>query len=347
MVNGVILADRQVDAASMPALSVAGRRRARMVPVSRRGPVLQAARGADPALGLYGLDLTAGCGHGCTYCHIRGTSRFPGDGLVRFDPATNERLVAMLDSLPEPPRQVVLSPSSDPLPPDREVRAETLRVARTLLERGIPVTIMTRGRIGRRLVELLAEHRSIVRVAVGTFTRDRDLACALEPNAAAPDVRLRGIARLLEAGVPVEVRVEPLISGLTDTRENLAPLFGRLASLGVSEIVTHYLFLPARGGDRLAESLARFGWAERVLDGFVGGPAFVLGSVGATKHLPVEVRRAGLARLLSWGAEFGLRVRTGRAQNPDLPRGDGFGTAPAPVSTPPARWRPEPSLVSA
>ncbi|MFO0956873.1 MAG: radical SAM protein [Isosphaeraceae bacterium] len=161
--------------------------------MSRRGPVLQAARGVDPSLGIYGLDLTAGCGHGCTYCYIRGTARYPGEGLMRFDPATQERLVAMLDSMPRPPRQVVMSPASDPLPPDRDVRAEALRVARTLLERGIPVSIMTRGRVGRRMIELLARYPKLARVAVGISTRSRELTWALEPNAAPPDVRLQGI----------------------------------------------------------------------------------------------------------------------------------------------------------
>lgn len=335
-----------------PALStVAGRHRARLIPVSRRGPILQPARGVDPALGVYGLDLTAGCGHGCTYCYVRSNSRFPGEGLIRFDPATSERLLEFLDAMPRPPRQVVLSPLSDPLPPDREVRAEALRVARILLERGISVAIWTRGRIGRPLLELLAKYPDRARVSVGIMTRDRALTGALEPNAAAPEVRLRGIGRLLSSGVPVEVRVEPLIAGLTDTRENLAPLFSRLAALGVSEVVAHYLFLQARGNDRLFESLERFGWGTKVEDGFEGGPAFALGSVGTTKHLPLEVRRAGLARLLAWGAEFGLRVRTGQAQNPDLPRGDGSRPEPIPAPEPRQRARTirssEPILASA
>lgn len=349
MVDGAVQALPFIEAA--PRFSVAGRRRARLIPVSRRGPVLQASRGHDPALGIYGLDLTAGCGHGCTYCYIQGTSRYPGEGLIRFDPATNERLVAMLDAMPSPPRQVVLSPASDPLPPDRDVRAEAVRVTRTLLDRGIPVSIMTRGRIGRRMVELLAEHPGLVRVSVGLSTRNRELSSALEPNAAVPDVRLRGIGRLLSVGVPVDVRVEPVVAGLTDTRENIAPLFSRLASLGVQDVVAHYLFLLPRGNDRLVQSLSRFGWAERLSDGFEGGPAFAIGSVGTTKHLPVEVRRVGFARLLSWGAEFGLRVRTGQAQNPDFPRGDGSRLTTPADANPPARWRPsaatQPVLASA
>lgn len=298
----------------------AARRRARLFPVSRKGPVLQPAKGHDPHLGIYGLDLTAGCGHGCAYCHIRASSRYPGEGKILFDPSTTERLLAALERLSQPPRRVVLSPSSDPLPPDRDVRAETLRVVRTLLERSIPVQIMTRGRIGRPMIELLAAHATIARVAVGLSTLHFGLSRALEPAAAAPAIRLRDLERLVRAGVPVEVRAEPLIAGLTDTRENLAALFAALTHAGVRDVVTHYLFLHPAMLDTLTAALTPLGWAEKLQDSYAGGPMFTVGSVGTTKHLPVEVRRAALARLLSWGAEFGLQVSTGQAQNPDLPR---------------------------
>ncbi len=315
----------------------APRRRARLFPVSRRTPVLQIAKGVDPNLGIYGLDLTAGCGHGCAYCHIRGSVRFPGEGKVLFDPNTNERLIEALNKLGKMPSRVVLSPNCDPLPPDRDVRAETLRIVRTLLERKVPVQIMTRGRIGRPMVELLARHSDLVRVAVGVFTMERGLSAALEPLAAWPEVRLRGLAQLVREGVPVEARVEPLIAGLTDTRENLAPLFERLASIGVTDVISHYLFLlPAMEGP-VRQALARFGWSEKLTEDYDEGPAFAVGSIGTTRHLPVDVRRGGLARLLTWGAEFGLNVRTGQAQNPDLPK---IETLSRPASATPLKARP-------
>lgn len=316
-----------------------GRRRARLLPVSRKGPVLQAARGADPDAGLFGVDLTAGCGLGCSFCHIRGSARYPGEETILFDPATTERLTAELEQRTAPPKVVVLSPKSDPLPPDREVRFETLRVVRTLLERGIAVRLMTRGRIGRPLRDLLAAHRDLVRVGVGLTTMNRPLSRALEPKAAVPAARVRVLAELAKAGVAVEVRLEPLIVGLTDTRANLVPLFQAVARAGVRDVIAHYLFLQPAMMASLAESLAPFGLSERVLEDYEGGPTFPVGSVGTTKHLPVDTRRVGLARLFSWGAEFGLDVRTGQAQNPDLPRSE-----PATlIAPPPPRERTQPT----
>ena len=292
-----------------------------LVPVSRRGPLLRPARGASPELGTFGLDLTAGCGHGCAFCHIRGSQLFPGEGRVLFDPGTAARLAATLDGMDRLPGLVVLSPTSDPLPFQREIREEAIRVVRILLDREIDVALVTRGRVPRELVTLLAEHPDRVRVAVGITTLGRHLSRLLEPRAAAPGSRLRGLARLIEAGVPVEARLEPLIAGLTDTRENLKPLFAGLARAGVRRVVAHYLFQHPAMLETLTEALAPLGLAERLVDDYQGGPVFAVGSLGPTKHLPLDARREGFARVFAWGAEHGLIVETGAAQNPDFHRG--------------------------
>ncbi len=287
-----------------------------VIRVARRGPVL---RPSPREPGLFGLDLTAGCLHGCAYCHIRGSGRYPGDDRVYFDPSTTLALEATLDDLGDAVRWVVMSPTSDPLPPDRGVRAEAVRSARLLLERGIATTIMTRGRVPRALVDVLAAHPDLARVALGVTSLSKPLVRALEPRAASPRGRLRDLARLTKAGVEVEVRLEPMIAGLTDTRENLEPLFRALSRAGARRVVTHYLFLHHAMTAPLGEALAPLGWSERLQDDFAGGPAFSVGSIGTTKHLPREVRQQGLARIVAWGASHGLIVATGSAQNPDLP----------------------------
>src|SRR5436305_740687 len=96
----------------------------RLVRVARRGPLL---RPSPTSVGVYGLDLTAGCLHDCVYCHIKSSSRYPGDDRVLFDPFTSEGIPEALDALELRPECVVLSPSSDPLPPNREVRNEAYK----------------------------------------------------------------------------------------------------------------------------------------------------------------------------------------------------------------------------
>jgi DNA repair photolyase len=289
----------------------------RLVRVARRGPLL---RPSPISVGVYGLDLTAGCLHGCVYCHIQSSSRIPVDGRILFDPFTSESLPEALDTLELRPECVVLSPSSDPLPPIRDVRLEAFRVIEGLLQRGIRVQIMTRGRFSRGLIDLLAKHRDLVKVAIGITTLDKTLSRILEPRATAPASRIRDIRRLIAAEIDVEVRLEPLSPGHTDTQENIRPLFQAISSAGARHVVAHYLYLHPTLEEQLETAFQPLPWGERLRDDFEGGHVFRLGSIGPTKHLPLELRRSGLARLISWGIASGLSVTTGSSQNPDLPK---------------------------
>jgi hypothetical protein len=225
------------------------------------------------------------------------------------------------------------------LPPLRPVQAETIRVCELALDRGLDLVLLTRGRVPRRLVKLLAAHPDQVRVGIGLFSLDKPLVRRLEPLAASPRGRLRDLVRLATAGVPVEVRLEPLIPGLTDTRENLAPVFRRLADAGITRVVAHYLFLhPGMQADFDA-AIAGLPSVPPTAELFEGGALASIGSLGTVKNLPREVRRDGLARIMAMGAEYGLEVSTGATQNPDLPRtpgGRGRTTRPGPSApTPP------------
>jgi hypothetical protein len=126
-----------------------------------------------------------------------------------------------------------------------------------------------------------------------------------------------------------------LIPALSDTRENLRPLFRELGRIGVRDVLVHYAFLQPAIIPSLRDALAPFGHSERLVDLYEGGPVFSVGEAGATKHLPLDARREGLARVISWGAEADLLVRTGPGQNPDLPR-----LSPETVALPPAPLAP-------
>jgi DNA repair photolyase len=285
--------------------------------VARRGPLL---RPSPVSPGVYGLDLTAGCDHGCPFCHIQVSARYPGKDRVLFDPRVVERLEDAFHALELQPKTVVLSPSSEPFPAQRAVRESSERVIDWLLARGIRIELLTRGRVSRRLVAKLAAHSGRVRVGMAFTTVDRKLTRILEPRAATPRGRLRTLTRLLEAGVAVDVRLEPLIAGLTDTEEVLRPLFRGLARAGVRNVVAHYLFVNSVITESLGAALSPLGWTERIGEAYQSGPVFGVGTLGPMKHLLRETRQAGLAHLSSLGAGFGLLVETGAAQNPDLRR---------------------------
>ena len=300
----------------------AGKNFAALTLVARRGPLL---RPSPTTPGVFGIDLTAGCLHACPFCHIRDLPRYPGDARVLFDPLVTGRLEEAIDGLAEAPRLVVLSPASDPLPARRDVRDAAHRVIEVLIRREVNILVMTRGRVSRSLAALLASRPDKAKVAIGLMTRDRPLSRLLEPAAASPIARIRAVERLTTAGVPVEIRLEPMIPGLTDTAENLRPLFSTLAGAGARKVVAHYLFQTPRAGERLVESLRPIGWSEKIVDQFATGPVFPVGSQRIAKHVPLDARKAGFAHLGALAAEFGLLIDTGSAQNPDLPRRERAG----------------------
>lgn len=288
-----------------------------LLAVRRREPVL---RVSPSAPGVYGVDLTAGCAHQCIYCPVRNAGRVDDVGRLPFDPFTAEGVAAAIGDGLSDVHTIVLGPLSDPLPPIRQVRAEAIRVAETVLDHGLKLLILTRGRFPRRLIELLGAHSDRARVALGLFTQNKALVRRLEPFAASPSGRVRDLGRLVQAGVPVEVRLEPLIPDVSDTRENLFPLFRQLRDAGVTQVVVHYMFMHNSVRFSVYDALEDEEIKERLQAAYETGPQLSVGSMGTVRNLPREIRQDGLARVMAWGAEFGLRVSTGAAQNPDLPQ---------------------------
>ncbi|MCA9258370.1 MAG: radical SAM protein, partial [Planctomycetales bacterium] len=84
----------------------------------------------------------------------------------------------------------------------------------------------------------LAAYRA-VRVALSLTTLDQSLARVMEPRTSAPAARLKAVARLKQAGVPVEVIVGPVVPGLNDSE---LPAILHAASEAGAE-AAHYLVL--------------------------------------------------------------------------------------------------------
>ncbi len=111
-----------------------------------------------------------------------------------------------------------------------------------------PVSIITRGRLVLRDVDLLAEIHADVGATVYfsiPFTSDSD-ARAIEPFAPPPSKRFETLAAVRAAGIPVGVMVAPIIPGLNDMQ--IADVLKRAAEAGA----THAGYQPLR----LAASVA-------------------------------------------------------------------------------------------
>ncbi len=286
----------------------------------RRGPALHPSPLGGPE-DVLALNLTGGCVHRCGFCSARAHPNYQGDEVIHVYTDTIERLDRELAGRPRLPRAVYVSPASDPFPPLAGVQEEAARVVAFLAGRGVETWLMTRGFIRPAAWDVLAAHRRLVRVTVPLMTLDRSLQRTLEPLAASPRLRLKQVRRLRELGIPVQVALEPLIPGVTDTRANLAPLLQALAGIGVSRVTAGYLFLRPRIQENLAKALQPLGLDEAVGDAFRGGPFLETGAVATAHYLPKPRRQRGYAALMALASELGIGVGISGLTNPDFQPG--------------------------
>lgn len=287
--------------------------RVRYVP--RQGPVLH----PTPLTGSAdapGLNLTRGCALGCAFCSVRASPGQPEDGGILFFTRTAEALDAELTASHPRPRAVFLSPGVDPFPDIPEVQKEVGRVVEVLAGHGVDAWLMTRGRIQQPALPVLAKHRERVRVTVPITTLDEGLHAILEPGALAPAGRLEQIALLRELGICVQVAIDPLIPGLTDSKESLADLLSAVKEAGIDQVTVSYLFLREKIGSQLRTELGER--AGEVVRAFTGGPLLSGNGLAAARYLPRARRQRGYATLMALAAGLGMSVSVSGLTNPDF-----------------------------
>ena len=166
-----------------------------------------------------------GCEHGCIYCYARPTHAWlglsPGLDFERrlfHKPDAAAQLRSELAAPGYRPATLVLGANTDPYQPIERRLGITRQILEVLSDCGHPIAITTKSALVLRDRDLLADMatRQLAAVQISITTLDDQLARTLEPRAASPRRRLRAIADLAAAGIPVGVLVSPLIPGLTD-----------------------------------------------------------------------------------------------------------------------------------
>jgi DNA repair photolyase len=167
-----------------------------------------------------------GCEHGCIYCYARPSHAYvdlsPGlDFETRlFYKADAARLLRAEISRPSyKPQPIMLGANTDPYQPVEKKLHVTRDVLEVLLQARHPLTIVTKGSLVLRDLDLLTEFasRNLVRVTVSLTTLDPELKRTLEPRTASPQARLRVISALAAARVPVGVLTAPMIPAVNDS----------------------------------------------------------------------------------------------------------------------------------
>jgi DNA repair photolyase len=184
------------------------------------------ARNQSPDVGFdRSINPYRGCEHGCVYCFARPSHAYLGlspgldfESRLFFKPRAAELLTAELSKPGYRCRPMGLGTNTDPYQPIERRLGITREVLGVLSRFNHPVTIVTKGALIQRDIDVLAPmaERRLASVAISVTTLDRGLARRMEPRAATPERRLETVRALSAAGIPVCVLTAPIIPGLND-----------------------------------------------------------------------------------------------------------------------------------
>ena len=216
-----------------------------------------------------------GCEHGCIYCFARPSHSYwnLGPGLdfetrIFHKPGLAQLLDRELSAPGYLCKPINLGANTDPYQPAEREHRTTRALLGVLLAHRHPVTIVTKGALVLRDVDLLAElaRLRLVTVFISLTTLDDELKRVLEPRAASPAARLRVIRELTAAGVPVGVLLAPLIPALND--HEIERLLESAAAAGAGRAASMMLRLPHELGALFEQWLREHypSRAERVLN---------------------------------------------------------------------------------
>lgn len=187
----------------------------------------------------YSLNAYRGCFHGCAYCYAR-----PSHQYLDWGAGTDfERRIVVKRNAPELLRHeltkrtwrrhtIVMSGNTDcyqPLEASYELTRKCLAVC---VEARNAVTIITKGALVRRDIDVLQALRDVadVHVFVSVPFASEDDARKIEPYASPIQKRFDAMRALSDAGISTGIAVAPVIPGLNDSA--IAELLNRAHDAG-------------------------------------------------------------------------------------------------------------------
>lgn len=208
------------------------------------------------------LNPYKGCEHGCIYCYARPTHAYldlsPGldfETKIFYKTEPAARLKEALDAPRYRCQTLAIGTNTDPYQPGEKHYQVARQLLETLLDYRHPVTIVTKGALILRDLDLLRElaGHGLVSVAISVTTLDNDLKTKLEPRTASPAARLRVVRELAGAQVPVGIMVAPVIPIIND--HEIETIIARAADAGAHFAGYVMLRLPFEVKDLFTEWL--------------------------------------------------------------------------------------------
>jgi len=193
-----------------------------------------------------------GCEFGCLYCYARYTHEYMeldgGDFERKIYAKANAGPILSRDLSEKcaSGEHIAIGSATDPYQPAERAFGVTRSVLERMVEReGLSLSITTKSDQVVRDVELLRKisARSSLTINITVVTLRRRLARLLEPRTPRPDLRLKALRALREAGLAAGVFAMPILPGLTDSNEHLDAMARAASEAGAQWFLASPLFL--------------------------------------------------------------------------------------------------------
>jgi DNA repair photolyase len=220
----------------------------------------------------WSLNPYMGCAHRCTFCYVRHFEHRadrPWDERYGRSLRIKSNVAEVLRSeLARPSwrrEEVVVGAATDPYQPAEGRFRLTRECLVTLSDAWTPFSLITRGPLVVRDVDVLSEAsgRGGASVSFSLPTLDERVWRTTEPGTAAPRSRLEAIRRLAGAGIDVGVAVAPILPGLSDRPGLLEHVVREARAAGARSIWAAAVNLRPGVREHFLEALAR-DWPEEV-----------------------------------------------------------------------------------
>jgi DNA repair photolyase len=213
----------------------------------------------------WSLNPYMGCVHRCTFCYVRAFERRadrPSDDRygrsIRVKTNVAEVLRRELARASWEPEAVAIGAATDPYQPAEGRYRLTRSCLEALRDASNPFSIITRGPLIVRDVDVLADaaRRAEVSVTFSVPTLDDTVWKRTEPSTAHPRQRLRALKTLVDAGIRASVGMAPILPGLSDKPELLEQVVREARAAGACGVWANLLNLRPGTREHFLEALA-------------------------------------------------------------------------------------------
>ncbi|MCW2955352.1 MAG: Radical domain protein [Thermoleophilia bacterium] len=213
----------------------------------------------------WSLNPYTGCVHRCTFCFVRGfelRAGRPSDERYGRTVRVKTGIVELLRRELAGRRDnegVVVGTATDPYQPAEGRYRLTRGCLRELAATRTPVSIITRGPLIVRDIDVLQEvaRHADLTVNVSIPTIDEHAWRSTEPGTAPPRQRLRAMRMLVDAGIHVTAALAPLLPNISDTPASVEAVLREARAAGACAAWVNLLNLRPGVREHFIEALGR------------------------------------------------------------------------------------------